>query len=103
LTARYQLQQSAEDDLRGILRYTREKWGKDQAQVYAAKLETGIQRLVEGKGVYKILAGIHPSLRVARCESHYIFCLWRGDEPSLIVAILHERMDLIVRISERLE
>ena len=35
-------------------------------------------------------------------EYHYIFCLPRDDAPALIVAILHERMDLMARLADRL-
>ena len=82
--------------------YTRETWGVVQARAYSEKLRTGIERLASGRGVYKVLSDIHPSLRVARCEHPYLFCLWRENAPAIVVAILHERMDLIARISDRL-
>ena len=103
MTARFVLQDGAADDLRSIVRYTRKTWGEAQARAYSETLRTGIQRLANGLGTYKILGDIHPLLRVAHCEHHYIFCLWREDAPSLIVAILHERMDLIARITDRLD
>ncbi len=97
----YILLEGAAEDLRHIVRYTRKRWDSEQARTYAGKLRAGIQRLIEGRSPCKSLPDIHPSLRVARCESHYIFWLWRNDEPALIIAILHEKMDLIARISER--
>jgi len=45
---------------------------------------------------------MHPGLWMARCEHHYAFCLKRDIDPPLIVAILHERMDLIQRLGDRL-
>ncbi len=102
MTEAYVLQSSAAKDLRSIVRYTRETWGAAQARAYSEKLRTGLQRLAEGQGSYKTLGDIHPSLRVARCEHHYIFCLWREGAPAIIIAILHERMDLIARITDRL-
>jgi len=42
-------------------------------------------------------------LRMVRCEHHYIFCLPRDDAPALVVAIFHERMDLMARLADRLE
>ncbi|ECP5445232.1 type II toxin-antitoxin system RelE/ParE family toxin, partial [Salmonella enterica] len=41
-------------------------------------------------------------LRMIHCEHHYVFCLPRGSAPALVVAIFHERMDLMARLSERL-
>ncbi len=48
------------------------------------------------------MGDLYPGLRMMRCEHHYIFCLPRPETPALIVAILHERMDLIARIAGRL-
>ena len=41
-------------------------------------------------------------LRVIRCEHHYVFyCLRKGQCP-LIIAVLHENMDLLSRLRARL-
>ncbi|EHE5102672.1 type II toxin-antitoxin system RelE/ParE family toxin, partial [Salmonella enterica] len=40
--------------------------------------------------------------RMTHCEHHYVFCLPRGSAPSLVVAIFHERMDLMTRLATRL-
>ena len=96
------LQIGAAEDLRSILKYTQETWGPVQARAYAKKLRTGLERLAEGQATYKPLTDIHPALRVTRCEQHYIFYLWREAQAVMIVAILHERMDLIARIKHRL-
>ncbi len=37
-----------------------------------------------------------------RCEHHYIMGLNRDGQPVAIVAVFHEKMDLMVRIAERL-
>jgi toxin ParE1/3/4 len=49
------------------------------------------------------LSHIRTGLRVTRCQHHYIYCVKLAKTTPLIIAILHERMDLIARISERLE
>lgn len=97
------LQKGAADDLRSIVRYTKDTWGTAQARAYAEKLREGFLKLAEGRGAYKVLTDMRPDLRVVRCERHYIFCLWRQDAPAIIVAVLHERMDLISRIADRLD
>lgn len=93
---------AAEADLRGIIRYTRTQWGNAQVRRYITRLERGIERLAVGEGAFKDMSTIHPSLRMAHCEHHYVFCLPREHAPALIVAILHERMDLMVRLAGRL-
>lgn len=98
----YVLTAAAEADMRQIIRYTRKEWGDAQVRRYIAKLEHGISHLAVGQGAFKDMSVLYPSLRMARCEHHYVFCLPREDAPALIVAILHERMDLLTRLADRL-
>lgn len=91
----YVLTDAAEADLREIIRYTRQQWGDAQMRRYIAKLEQGIARLAARQGVFKEMSVLYPALRVAHCEHHYAFCLPREHAPALIVAIFHERMDLM--------
>lgn len=99
----YILTAAAEADLRGIIRYTRKHWGEPQVRRYVAALESGMAHLSEHQGVYQDMSAIYPGLCMAHCEHHYLFCLSRQSAPALIVAILHERMDLMTRLSGRLK
>jgi len=101
--AGYVLTDEAEADLRGIIRHTRKQWGGPQLRRYITALEQGIARLAVGQVPFKDLSEAYPGLRVARCEHHYVFCFPRPDAPALIVAIFHERMDLMARLADRLE
>ncbi len=98
----YVLTDAAEADLRDVIRYTREQWGDAQLRRYIAKLEQGIIRLAAGQETFRDMSALYPALRMARCEHHYVFCLPRENEPALIVAIFHERMDLMTRLADRL-
>lgn len=98
----YVLTTAAEADLRGIIRYTRKQWGEAQLRGYIAKLEQRLVRVASGQGHFKDMSVLHPALIMVRCEHHYIFCLPRPNAPALIVAILHERMDLMARLAGRL-
>lgn len=98
----YLLTEAAEADLRSIIRYTANQWGVVQAQRYTAALEQGMSRLAVRQGAYSDMSALYPALLMARCEHHYLFCLPRTKAPALIVAILHERMDLMVRLEDRL-
>lgn len=99
----YQLTDAAEADMRDIIRYTRKQWGDDQVRRYVARLEQGIARLVAAQGAFKDMSTLYPALRMARCEQHYVFCLPRENAPALVVAIFHERMDLMTRLAARLD
>jgi plasmid stabilization system protein ParE len=98
----YVLADDAQTDLREIIRYTNKQWGEAQTRSYIAQLKQGMTRLATGQGVFKDLSEVYPALCTAHCGRHFIFCLPREDAPALIVAIFHERMDLMVRLGERL-
>jgi len=69
---------------------------------YVTKLKTGMANVAAGKGVFKAMDALYPKLRMAHCEHHIIFCLPRENAPALVLALFHERMDLMVRIADRL-
>lgn len=98
----YVLTRAAETDVRGIIQHTRKEWGDAQVRRYITKLEQGIGRLAAGREPFKDMSALYPTLRMAHCQHHYVFCLPRKDAPALIVAILHERMDLLARLADRL-
>jgi plasmid stabilization system protein ParE len=96
------LTRAAEADVRGIIRHTRKEWGDAQVRRYITKLEQGMLRLAAGQRPFKDMSALYPALRMLHCEHHYVFCLPRKRAPALIVAILHERMDLMARLADRL-
>lgn len=103
MTASYVLTEAAEADLRGIIRYTSGQWGDRQARVYANKLARCLERLASGVGTVKDMGDLFPGLRMLRCEHHYMFALPPADAPTMIIAILHERMETVARVAHRLE
>jgi plasmid stabilization system protein ParE len=62
-----------------------------------------VTALAKGEGIFKDLSAIHDSLRVAKSGRHYIFCLPRPNAVPIILAILHERMDIMTRLKSRFE
>lgn len=102
MTARYVLTLAAEADVRDIIRHTRKQWGDAQTRGYVAKLQAGMESVAKGEGFFKDMSALYPGLRMVRCEHHYIFCMPRDDAPALVVAVFHERMDLMVRLATRM-
>ena len=102
MTSPYVLTRAAEADLRDVIRYTRRRWGVAQARRYASELQRCVEALAAGEVGHRDMGDLHPGLRMRRCEHHYIFCLPRPDAPALIIAILHERMNLMARVAARL-
>lgn len=103
MTAPYVLTRGAAADLREVVSYTLRTWGKTQCQAYIAEIEKAASELALGQGTYKDRDDLLPGLRVRRAGHHYLFCLPRNDQPALILAILHERMDMVARLQERLD
>lgn len=103
MSASYILTAAAEAYLRSVIRYTRQRWGDNQARRYIDDLTRGIERLARGEGPFKDMTSLHRGLRMARCEHHHIFCFACDDAPALVVAIFHERMDLMARLAARFE
>lgn len=102
MTRSYVLSRGAVSDLREITRYTAKTWGEAQCRRYVAELEEAAERLGRGEGVFKDLSAVMPGLRLATAGKHCLFCLPRPAAPALILAILHERMDLMARLKGRL-
>ncbi len=99
----YELTTLAEEDLRDIARYTIDTWGIAQAKHYEALLSTRFQEIAQGDITPRIFFKRRPDLLFTHCEHHYIF-YWQPKDrvKTLILAVLHERMDLMQRLENRL-
>ncbi len=102
MTRSYVVTKGAAADLEEIARYTAEQWGEEQCRVYICQLDKAAEAVAKGEGVFKDMSPLHPKLRMALCGRHYVFCLPQPGAPAVILAILHERMDIIARLKRRL-
>lgn len=101
--ADYQLTPEADADLLAIARYTVRTWGIVQARRYEALLRDSFDGIASRRTRSRKILESRPEIRFVRCEHHYVFFQVRAKEPPLIVAIFHERMDLIRQLRHRLE
>ncbi len=99
----WELTDGADADLVGIARYTIDTWGEEQAGRYASALERHFGAISKKPDQGRIFLSHRPELRATRCEHHYVFHLIRAKQSPLILAVLHERMDLMARLSKRLD
>ncbi len=99
----FEFARSAESDIRSIAIYTLEKWGAKQAARYAASLDAHFEAIGNGKARSRIFLKHRSELRVSRVEHHYVFHLAREKKCPLILAVLHENMDLMSRLRNRLD
>jgi toxin ParE1/3/4 len=98
----FELSPWADADLDEIFEYTAQTWGAGQAYKYLLELSECAEALALGSVHFKNLNNVRSGLRMVRCQHHYIYCVPRTYAPALIVAILHESMDLMARIAKRL-
>lgn len=88
------LRQEAIDDLNNIWEYTFEKWSESQADKYYSMLKLSCKEI--GKKydeINKNLFGLHSG-------RHIIFYQFIDKFEIEVIRILHERMDLKIRLNE---
>lgn len=98
----YELTKGAEKDLREIARYTLNKWGNKMLYEYRGGLEKTFQKIGDHKVSKKSFSKEFPELRVSRYKFHYIFYFIEDLEKPVIIGIIHEKRDIVNRLSERL-
>ena len=98
----FELSYLADCDIAGIIAYTIDKWDIDQAIRYVGILDAHFEAIGKGGARTKAVFGHRTDLRVSRCEKHVIFHQERTGACPLILAVFHEQMDLMVRLSDRL-
>jgi plasmid stabilization system protein ParE len=99
----YELTPEAVADLEEIAEYTLREWGAEQQTRYAALLEAGFAYIADDSAIPRRFSECYPQVLVTRCGHHYVFYLKpEGMTVPRIIAVLHERMDIIVRLRNRL-
>jgi plasmid stabilization system protein ParE len=99
----YLLTPSAEDDLKDIARYTLKQWGKKQSLQYAGMLERRFLEIADRSSFSRSFSERYPQIQVTRCEHHYIFYIHPEGKRPCIIAVLHERMDKLAKLENRLD
>ncbi|MCR5018844.1 MAG: type II toxin-antitoxin system RelE/ParE family toxin [Bacteroidales bacterium] len=92
--AKYDITKEATEDLYRIWEYTVDTWSEEQADMYYALLETGMNEVAGaperiGKNYDEIL----PGLRAYHVRRHMLFYTIQPNGRALIIRILHEKMD----------
>ncbi|WFU10601.1 type II toxin-antitoxin system RelE/ParE family toxin [Rhizobium sp. CB3090] len=88
---------------------TAERWGEPQANKYIIGLHAHLEQLSKAKALWRRLpknlvapADTEASIFLSRYERHYIFFRELPSGKIGVMSILHERMDLPVRLREDL-
>jgi len=97
----YQFSPTAKKDLQKIIDYTIDNFGIKHAKKYVRSLEKCADNLAQGN-LSRSIPDISPITTFIKCKHHYIFGFSQKEEPFYVVAIFHEKMDLIQRLKKRL-
>ena len=77
--------------------------GVEQARRYESLLENHFRAIGHQKTRALVFLKHRPELLVSRVEHHYVFHLVREMQCPLILAVLHENMELMNRLRDRLD
>ena len=91
---KFLLTERAEQDLSGIVDYTIDTWGYQQALVYNQHFDDAFQAIAENPHLplSKNRQDLMPNLRALKVEKHFVFYTISETEIT-VVRILHEAMD----------
>jgi toxin ParE1/3/4 len=97
--AKYHLTNKAVEDLTNIWEYTVDTWSERQADDYYNMLIASFQKITENPRLFGLkYEEIAEGLRGYRANKHIIFYRILADGDILIIRILHQRMDLKLRL-----
>lgn len=96
---KYRLLSDAKKDLREIWNYTVDKWGEQQGVDYLKIIEDCFED-ISGNAIFYKQFSPNSEIKYTRCEHHYVIFLL--ESKPIILAILHEKMDLLSVLKKRL-
>ena len=83
----------AAEDVKDIVRYTKGRWGLEQARRYRQELELGLQKLSLSPNLGRNREDIASTIRSFRVGSHIAF--YKADKDRIVVIrVLHSSMDV---------
>ncbi len=100
---RYRLTKDAEKDLREVARYTLKKWGPAMLREYRSGLKKVLEAIANDNAVNRSFSDSIPELLVTKYKHHFIFYITEDMGKSVVIGVIHERRNIVKRISERLK
>ncbi|MFI0427078.1 MAG: type II toxin-antitoxin system RelE/ParE family toxin [Flavobacterium sp.] len=96
----YILSEQALDDVNKIWIYTAENWSIEQADRYYNLIFDEIEYIVANIEMARDFGTIRKDYRCSKFKSHLIFFRITKSKEIEVVRVLHERMDVEIRLSE---
>ncbi|MGH2560956.1 MAG: type II toxin-antitoxin system RelE/ParE family toxin [Thermomicrobiales bacterium] len=90
---RLRLTQEARDDLRDLLQYTFETWGRNQCDTYRALIRRTLRELAQYPGLGRKREELGADLRSFPAGQHVVIYLL-NDQELVVTRIMHSGMDI---------
>ncbi len=94
----FSLTAKAKHDLKQIAKFTQEKWGKEQRNIYLKQFDNTFHRLAKKPELGTSCDFIKSGYRKFPQASHIIFYKLESNSEIEIIRILHKRMDVIAQL-----
>jgi toxin ParE1/3/4 len=98
--AKFFFTNKAVEDISGIWYYTYESWSEKQADKYYQLILVTCKKISENPELGKNYEAVLPGIRGFRVGKHIIFYREIKSGQTEILRILHERMDISMRLVE---
>lgn len=99
MSRRYRITPRAAEDLRNIARYTLQRWGRKQRDIYLSAIDRRFSWLAENPNLGKSRPDVSDAYYSYPQGSHVIFYLVREDGID-IIGVPHQRMDVLNYFSD---
>lgn len=90
----FSLTHAAKNDLRGIARFTEERWGRAQRRHYLKGLDEAFRMLADSPKLGTACDYIESGLRKYPFQSHVVFYDLLSNDQIPVVRVLHKSMDV---------
>ncbi|MCY4209527.1 MAG: type II toxin-antitoxin system RelE/ParE family toxin [Gammaproteobacteria bacterium] len=90
----FTLTQLAKEDLKSIARFTEERWGRMQRNLYLKQFDDIFQLLADSPSIGAACDFIKSGYRKFPKGSHIVYYKVGADEQVIIIRVLHKNMDV---------
>ena len=97
----FSFSKDAEQDLRQIFRYTKQKWGLKQATKYKESLKLRLHEITTSVIKDKQLSTNLPDIFLSKAEFHHIYYLRINRSEIIVIAILSPKQDTLAHLKLR--
>ncbi len=92
---------AAKTDLDAIWTYTAVHWGEVQAAQYLRDIDAACLEVAMGFRPARTIDDIRPGYRKINVRSHKVFFMLNGTGATVVIRILHQRMDVESHLPSR--